>query len=507
MKQVKVFEEPSLEFAFRQRLRDPHNGLALFGPYDKDESSKPHRIRWGVIGTDIGILAFKDWAALMNQAIPTDKDKNGKKMDERLWPPYPGFEAAYASKWPEEPVKEFHVDRDELITAANDNDPNKRTYNVADKYISAINLGVEKFDEDFDVFICVIPDEVWRNCRPESCVAEGWGTRPSQKIVRDRVAGQLTLFEEDKDWKRVMYQLSTDFRRQLKARVMKHNVPIQIVRESTLEIVRSEDSERGLTPLADRMWNMSTAIYYKAGGKPWKLSTARDGVSYIGIAFRRTGKSKTSKTACCAAQMFLDSGDGIVFLGDEGPWFSPRERQFHLTKVAAKNLLAGILKTYQEREGKELTEIFLHYRSSINEDEYQGFIEACPPNTKLVGIRVRIEREGIRLYRQGSYPVMRGTFLKLNETSCLLWGTGFKPHLEKYDGWEVPVPLRIDIQHGDSDIEHVAKDILSLTKLNYNACKLGDSEPVTIKFSDAVGEILVSNPGIKERRFQFKFYI
>jgi 2-methylisocitrate lyase-like PEP mutase family enzyme len=71
----------------------------------------------------------------------------------------------------------------------------------------------------------------------------------------------------------------------------------------------------------------------------------------------------------------------------------------------------------------------------------------------------------------------------------------------------VPVPLRIDIEHGEGDIEQVAKDILSLTKLNYNACKLGDSEPVTVAFSDAVGEILVSNPTVKERRPNFKFYI
>ena len=63
------------------------------------------------------------------------------------------------------------------------------------------------------------------------------------------------------------------------------------------------------------------------------------------------------------------------------------------------------------------------------------------------------------------------------------------------------------MQHGDADITEVARDILGLTKLNYNACTLGDAQPVTVKFSDAVGEILVSNPTITERRPQFKFYI
>jgi hypothetical protein len=75
------------------------------------------------------------------------------------------------------------------------------------------------------------------------------------------------------------------------------------------------------------------------------------------------------------------------------------------------------------------------------------------------------------------------------------------------DGWETPVPLRIDVQHGDADLQVVAKDILALTKLNYNACRLGEASPVTIGFSDAVGEILVSNPTILHRSPKFKFYI
>ena len=71
----------------------------------------------------------------------------------------------------------------------------------------------------------------------------------------------------------------------------------------------------------------------------------------------------------------------------------------------------------------------------------------------------------------------------------------------------VPVPLSIDIQHGEADIGQVATDILSLSKLNYNACKLGNLQLVTVGFSEAVGEILHSNPDIKARPPQFKFYI
>jgi hypothetical protein len=87
------------------------------------------------------------------------------------------------------------------------------------------------------------------------------------------------------------------------------------------------------------------------------------------------------------------------------------------------------------------------------------------------------------------------------------WSSGFKPFLGTYDGWETPVPLRIDIQYGDESITQVATDILGLTKLNFNECKYGDANPVTIGFSKAVGEILVSNPNVKDPSPNFKFYI
>jgi hypothetical protein len=79
--------------------------------------------------------------------------------------------------------------------------------------------------------------------------------------------------------------------------------------------------------------------------------------------------------------------------------------------------------------------------------------------------------------------------------------------LATYDGWETPVPLRIDVQYGDAAVERVAQDIFGLTKLNYNACRLGDAQPVTVGFSDAVGEILISNPTVQHRKPNFKFYI
>jgi len=205
--------------------------------------------------------------------------------------------------------------------------------------------------------------------------------------------------------------------------------------------------------------------------------------------------------------MFLDDGDGVVFLGESGPWYAPESRQFHLNPNAAKSLLTGVLGTYQQLHGKPLSEVFLHSRSGIDAEEFAGYRAAVPDGTKLVAVRVRNASNGLRLFRSQTRPVLRGTFLRVDERSGYLWASGFKPELATYDGSDVPVPLSIEVQHGEADVEQVASDILGLTKLNYNACKLGDSQPVTVAFSDAVGEILLSNPGVAKRRPQFRYYI
>lgn len=496
---IAMFREPDLEFRYGQKAKDPKTGLTLYGPYDADSSNRPSSMSYITLGPEDGIEKFRNWSQLMN--LPSIEAPNNNTV---LWKPFPGFAAAFSLSWPKEPAWAYSIDRSKLIEASKIGDPHTRAYEVVQLYLEGFKTA-KKLDENIGVAVCIIPEEVWQNCRPESKVVKPVTPAIKKERIRSRKAGQRELFEK---FDPEQYELSVDFRRQLKARTMEFGIPVQLIRETTLRLTDdSNPGERGLTPLSDRMWNLSSTLYYKCGGKPWKLASPREGVCYIGLAFRQV-PSSDSQTACCAAQMFLNSGDGVVFLGEFGPWYSPKNRQFHLSPQAAQNLLSGVLETYRNLGGQELREIFLHSRSTLEEPELRGFAQACPEGVSLVAIRVRNEGDTVpRLYRIGRLPVVRGTFVKIAETSGLLFGSGFKPDLLTYDGSETPSPISIDIEYGNAPIERVAQDILGLTKLNYNACKLGDASPVTISFSDAVGEILISNPTIETRHPNFKFYI
>lgn len=495
---VQIFDEPNLLFANQQRLQDPRDGLTFFGPVGVHEASHPQVITWSVVGPKETIAHVTNFMKILESPVLPIEGQNAN-----IWAGYPGFEAAFHATLANAPLHTMTLDDEELLRASRHVDSSTRVGTVVDLYLDGIKR-IDKQDEKPAIIICLAPDYIDTNCRPQSRVKDTHGQKISRQEKQSRRDGQRNLLE---DYNVEHYDYCPDYRRQLKARAMAYNVPIQIILDSTVRALSPAETEAsGKTPLSDRAWNLSTAFYYKAGGKPWQLASMRDGVCYVGLTFKRTNDSEASRSACCAAQMFLKDGDGIVFKGEEGYWYSPEDKNFHLSFDAAKSLLEGVLSSYNTHFGKPLKEIFLHCHSELGEEEAKGFKEACPRDSKLTIIRVRQERQDFRLYREGSRPVLRGTFARMDERTGYLWASGFKPRLGTYDGWETPAPLKISILFGEADIELVARDILSLTKLNYNTCRLGEANPVTIGFAGAIGDILVANQKAIARP-QIKFYI
>src|SRR5207249_4893665 len=113
---------------------------------------------------------------------------------QRLWPTFPGFDAAFGSPWSERPAWTHGVDHDALINAARRKDAHERCFAVVDHYMAGFELS-QKRDESVGVVICVVPDEVKRNCRPESRVANPTDSGISREEKTRRRTGQRDLFD------------------------------------------------------------------------------------------------------------------------------------------------------------------------------------------------------------------------------------------------------------------------------------------------------------------------
>ena len=168
--------------------------------------------------------------------------------------------------------------------------------------------------------------------------------------------------------------------------------------------------------------------------------------------------------------------------------------------------MAMIVGSYKDIHGGPPTELFVHGKTNFDLNEWAGFASAVPDTTKLVGVQIR-DVADMKLFRYGANAVLRGTAVVTSKTTAYLWTRGYIPRLRTYPGREVPNPLTVQIRQGTADIEQVLKDVMSLTKLNFNAAEYCDGLPVTLRFADLVGEILTAGPITSHAPLPFKFYI
>ena len=204
--------------------------------------------------------------------------------------------------------------------------------------------------------------------------------------------------------------------------------------------------------------------------------------------------------------MFLSTGEGVVFKGAVGPWYSETDNTFHLRKDKAAELIDLVVKAYKDMHGQPPRELFIHGQIWFGADEWAGFSSTVPDGTKLVGVRIRRQNE-IKLFRYGSKPILRGTAIIVSDRMAYLWTAGFTPRLETYPGREVPNPLTVDIMKGDADIEQVLSDLMALTKLNFNSAGFSDGLPVTLPIGRSCRGNLTAGPNEATAPLPFKFYI
>lgn len=510
--EIKHIAEPQLEFGFGQKLEYPRDGLYLYGPVSSDESIS--QVRYGVIGTAEGVRRFQSWSQMVSGFIGIPEPTVRSRAVEPQHIPFPGFEQAFAAKWSAKPTETISdIDTDKLQNALKIRNRHEAIKSAVSMYVERLIAAQDRLENPPSFWFVVIPEEVYALGRPQSKVLKAEQIEGQVTISASRARKldvEPTLFgEEEKEAD--VYKYAAHFRRQLKARLLKDRIVTQIVRETTLTpkefVTESGWPLRRIEDPATVAWKLCTGAYYKAGGRPWQLADVRPGVCYVGLVYKRTNPQGGDRYACCAAQMFLSDGDGVVFRGALGPWYSPDTRQYHLDLSNARKLIRMVVKEYKRLHGKAPAELFIHARSAFTEDEWKGFEQGCPRGTNLVGVQIRDARDDLKLFRTGKYPVIRGTAAILTKYNAFLWTAGYVPRLDTYMGPETPNPIQVKVQKGRCALETVLSDVLGLTKINFNSCLYNDRLPVTIRFADAVGDVLVSAPMDGEPKLPFKYYI
>jgi hypothetical protein len=106
------------------------------------------------------------------------------------------------------------------------------------------------------------------------------------------------------------------------------------------------------------------------------------------------------------------------------------------------------------------------------------------------------------------YPPLRGTLCTIEGVEeAFLFTRGSVTVKQSYPGPYVPKPLVIVEHMGDSPLERIAKEILGLSKMNWNAALIANLYPITVQFADRVGDILSAAGPSDPIASQFRFYM
>ena len=509
--QVIYVPEPDLSFAHQQVSDDPKDGLFLYGPHYGPARSK--EISVGVVGTKDGISHFRNWAIKLGGFIavppPGKKDKEHRLHLSN----FPGLEEAFGLVISPGEFVERSVDLKVLDEATRTVNQHEAVRKAVDLFIREIEYHDKNEEKKIDVWMFVLPEIIFERCKPLSR-RTGLELKKGEFTKKQKAKSIVPLFADVIDQRdEEIFDDVPDFHRQVKARLLKLGHTSQLVRETTLAPDKFLNAAgyptRMLQEPASVAWNIATGLYYKTQPElPWKLTKVRPGVCYIGLVFK-TIPNDPKEHACCAAQMFLNEGDAVVFRGANGPW-KTGDYEFHLKPPEAKQLLAKVLETFTDKHGTPPKEFFIHGKTTFSDEEWEAFKEAAPSGTNVIGVRIKTTTGDTKLFRDGDYPVLRGTAIILDSRNAYLWTSGFVPRLDTYIGPETPNPLLITILRSTGempDIKHVLADIMGLTKINYNACNYSDGLPVTVRFANKVGDVLTMGSAKDADRQPLKFYV
>ena len=508
---IEYIKEPFLEFKGKQKCEDPRDGLTLFGPF---ESLQPYSVKAGVIGTSKGVDLYRKYVKEISGPIfSMGKVYGREQMTEVKRPSYPGFEAIFDVEWDDKPERIIEVDNEKIeYIITEENIKEKRTKRLVELFLNEIIKVTTSEDISVNIWFIVVPFIIFKYCRPN---VKGYSS-VTKEYLRLTKEGQMSLqFEGDERFYEELDELldtSSDFHHLMKARLIQSKIqtPVQIIVENTLSFRDKTNKPYQENMKSHLAWTQSTTLYYKLGKLPWKLSGIREGVCYLGLIF----KKKRDKDVCSAAQMFLKDGDGTVFRGNIGLWYT-EEKGYHLDMKESEHLLGMALDDYfDNNQNVYPKELFIHGRARFTDDEWNGFKNAIQhrnASTKLVGVVIKDTNE-LKLFRnckneRNNFGVMRGIALIINETEAYLITRGFIPRINSSKNLEIPNPLKISVTHGKCNINTVLSDIMCLTKLNYNACEHSDGLPVTLRFSDRIGSILTALDEWKTDLRAFKYYI
>jgi hypothetical protein len=445
--------EPELQFGDGRNHIDPRVGLTDYGPPDFETPEAPKSVRLGILGHRQDVASCREWITDALSGLP----QRGSQF-RNLFRAFPACDEYGPLRCDYSVVESLvhPIPRKDITSALNLAEP-EATIQLTRLF--ADHLRAMSESASADVVVCVKPSAM--AAPPDNGRSRGEPRPP-------------------------------EFHDLLKAKAMGASTHTQVVTEALW--TGKKTAKRGSTSpaqdAATRAWNLFPALYYKAGGTPWRLprSTTELMTCFVGISFYETLGRASLHTS--VAQVFNERGDGVVVRGGPAK-ISKQGRQPFLDEDAAHDLLVAALQRYRDTHLTSPARVVVHKTSRFRPEEVAGFRTAADEQSISVTDMVWIQRGSTyRLFRSGDHPPLRGTALETGTDELTIYTRGMVPWYGTYPGMYVPSPIALRMEHVDTSPAELGAEVLALTKMNWNNSSLDGREPITTHTARRVGTIL-----------------
>lgn len=305
----------------------------------------------------------------------------------------------------------------------------------------------------------------------------------------------------------------------------KKNIKVQFIEDKSIKYFDQ----------AKVKWWLSLGLYVKANGVPWKSYTTDSNTAFVGLGYALKRSNNNDKVVMGYSQIFDSAGQGLRFLLQpiEKPVY--RGKNPFMSKEDARRMVLKLKESYFKTDpNSKLEKLVIHKTTHFTRDEMEGIAQALEgiPNVELLQIQQSCFWQGIRgnlilkegrwvpkngkkRYEVHPYPISRGKVLQLDNFSFLIWTHGSIEHDEiagrnrnYYQGGRgIPTPLLIRRFRGQDSIEVTAREILMLTKMNWNSGNLYKNLPVTLDFSKALSRMAKQDETLNNITYDFRFFM
>jgi hypothetical protein len=251
-------------------------------------------------------------------------------------------------------------------------------------------------------------------------------------------------------------------------------------------------------------WWLSLALYVKGMRTPWVLDGLDENTAYVGLGFSIDhNAARGSQVVLGCSHIYSSRGEGLQYRLSKVENPIIRGKNPFMSRDDARRTGENIRQLFFDARMKLPGRVVLHKRTPFLKDEREGLLEGLSDVPAIDMLEIQLDpalryvasmprRDGT--IDEDNYPVRRGTVMKIDSFTALLWVHGataaVNPSLKYFQGKRrIPAPLTLRRHAGSTPLDQLCEEILGLSKMNWNTFDLYTKFPATLQSSGEIARI------------------